>query len=55
MRDTSLLWKCLECGDTFRSVPDRHRLDHCDCGDSWVDHEQEYSRHSGNVELIEDE
>lgn len=54
MRDESLLWRCLECNDTFRSVPDRHSLDHCECGETWVDHEQEYIRRSGRVEQVED-
>jgi hypothetical protein len=39
-------WRCLECGNSFESDPTRHSMDHCDCGEQWVDHEDSYIRRS---------
>jgi hypothetical protein len=47
-----LRWKCHECGETFVSEPTRHDMDHCDCGETWVDHEEAYIRRSVGTECL---
>ncbi len=47
-------WECLECHTVNESNPnERHKLDRCICGETWVDAEEGYTRHSGNVEFYD--
>lgn len=40
-------WKCAECGDEFETEPERHVMRSCECGESAVDHEEDYMRFAG--------
>ena len=47
-------WRCTECGDEFTTEPTRHDPSSCECGEAFVDHEDEYIRRSFEAEPIDE-
>lgn len=48
-------WKCLLCEHiTVSNSFKRHQIDYCKCGKTFVDAEEFYTRHSDNVEFLEE-
>jgi len=50
----TLQWKCLECGTVNEATNKRHSMSRCECGETWVDYEVEYSRRSIGVEYVDE-
>jgi len=50
----SIKWRCLVCDRVNTATSERHSMDYCECGESWVDYEDEYSRRSPMVEYIDE-
>ena len=47
-------WKCLSCGSIHTSnSKEHHTCDFCECGNSFMDLEEGYSRQGGEIEIIE--
>jgi len=47
-------WRCLVCDRVNTATDERHSMDYCECGESWIDYEGEYSRRSPMVEYIDE-